>query len=147
MTLDSEITDKDRIKKKRSGCSCAVLGCFGLIVLMLLPIIGGFIYLSTLDEAVFGEKIIMVLKHPGFSEALRKGIQGHEELDADQKKVLLNFYDQLLNEYDKLPREKQKIIDRNIVIAFKKAMMDPQNFQNDPPEEFREILMILGFSE
>lgn len=144
-TEEIEITDKDRNKKKRSGCSCCLFGCFGLILLMLLPIIGGFVYLSTLDEAVFGEKIIMILKHPSFSEAIRKGIQENENLDTAQEKILLNFYDQLLSEYDKLPKEKQTIIDRNIVITIKKALMGPEDFRNNPPEEFREILKILGF--
>lgn len=134
-------------KKKRSGCSCLLMGCGALMALILLPVAAGFVALSMVSDEFYGEKIMLVLKHPAFMEGIKEGIEESSEMSEKEKKVLLNFYDQLVSEYDKLPPEKQQLIHKNMIVVIKKAVSNPQAFEKEPPKEFQEMIQILGYPE
>lgn len=135
------------LKKKRSGCSCLLTGCGALAALILLSIAAGFVALSMVSDEFYGEKIMVVLKHPVLMEGIKEGISGSSEMSEKEKKVLLNFYDQLVSEYDKLPPKKQQVIHKNMIVVIKKAVANPQAFEKEPPKEFQEMIQILGYPE
>ncbi len=131
-------------KKKGSGCSCFLIGCLIIIALVLIPIIGGSIYIITLDDLAWGSKIVGLIKHKRFSEGFKNGIKEADNLSNKQKQALIQFYDQFLTDYDSLSKENQEIIDRNIYIVIKKIIFEPEKFEEEPPKEFLEILSILN---
>ena len=134
-------------QKKKSGCSCLAIGCFALLAMILVPIVGGFVALSMLGDEFYGEKLMMVLKYPAFVEGVKEAVEENKEISKKEKKLLLNFYDQLVSEYDKLPAEKQQVIHKNLIVVIRKAATNPKLFEKEPPPEFNLIIQTLGYPE
>lgn len=137
-----EVTDKDRVKKKR-GCGCFLMGCFALIVLMSLPPIGFLVYLGTLSDADYGGYVVTLLKNPDVAKGVKESIEESPDLTPEQKAAVTQAYDALLTKYDKLPADKQDAVKRNIVAVVKKAVADPEGFAAEPPPELLDIFVTL----
>lgn len=138
-----EITDKERIKKKR-GCGCFLMGCFALVLLMSLPPIGFMIYLGTLSDADYGAFAVRIFKNPDVAIAVKEGIRDNNDLSPEEKSAITAAYDALLNKYDALPADKKDAVHRNIVAVVKKAIADPDGFAQEPPQELSDLLNTLG---
>jgi hypothetical protein len=150
-----EVTDKNNVsnyipkepKKNKSGCGCFAIGCFALILLFLLPIIGGGIYLYTLDEADLGSLVVKVAKHPHFVEGFKEEIMKNKDLPENQKVMLLGIYDNFLAKYDSLSQDKQEKVNKNVFIVLKKLLTETDKYENAPPPEFVELLAILSMDD
>lgn len=137
----------EKNKKRGSGCSCLAIGCVVLIVVLLLPVAAGFVALSLVDDAFYGEKIMLIIKQPAFVDGAREALEKNSKLSERKKKLLVNFYDQLISEYDRLPAEKQRVIHTNIVVVLRQALFNPDGFEKNPPPELKEMIQLLGYPE
>jgi hypothetical protein len=138
-----EITDKERIKKKR-GCGCFLMGCFALILLLSLPPIGFLVYLGTLSDSDYGAFAVQILENPDVAQAVKEALRDNNDLSSDEKAALTAAYDALLNKYDTLPADKKDAVNRNIVAVVRKALTDPDAFAKEPPQELSDLLNTLG---
>lgn len=129
--------------QKKSGCGCFMVGCLIILAVIFLPIIGGGIYIATMDDAEWGGKIVTVLKNPDFVQGFKNGIQESDKINPDQKKALIALYDKFLTDYDNLSPQQQETINKNIFIVVKKIFINPQNFNKEPPKELTEIISVL----
>lgn len=134
-------------KKRGSGCSCITIGCVALLALLLLPVAAGFVALSLVNDSFYGEKIMLIIKQPAFVDGAREALDKSDKLSARKKKLLINFYDQLISEYDRLPAEKQKVIHKNIVVVLRQALFNSDSFEKNPPPELKEMIQMLGYPE
>lgn len=145
---DQENIYRDQIpngeKKKSSGCGCFAIGCFMLILLCVLPFIGGGIYLASLDDEEWGGFVVDLLKNENFSSTFKVEIQKSTDMSNEQKTMVINLYDGFLKKYDSLPADKQDTIKKNVYVVIKKLFTDPKEFEQKPPAEFLEILTTLG---
>ena len=142
----SVITEEPVKTGKSKGCSCVLLGCLLVLFLGSLPFIGGGYFLSTIDDAVLGEKIIYVLKEPAFATGIKNGIKDLDNMSEGHKTAIIDSYDKFLQRYDQLSPEDQNIINKNIYVVIKKMFTDPEDFDARPPLEFIEILAVLHTS-
>ncbi|MBU0505834.1 MAG: hypothetical protein ABII18_08935 [bacterium] len=154
MTDILETTDKEfnnyipqEPKKNKSGCGCLAIGFFALILLFLLPIIGGGIYLYTLDDADIGSLVVKVAKHPSFVEGFKEEIMTNKELPENQKVMLLGIYDNFLAKYDSLSPDKKEKVNKNIFIVLKKLLTEADKYDKAPPPEFVELIAILSMDD
>lgn len=129
--------------EKKSGCGCFMVGCLILVALIVLPIVGGGIYIATLDDAEWGAKIVSVMRNPDFSEGFKKGISESDDISAQQRKALAALYDKFLADYDKLSPQQQETINKNIFAVIRKLFTDPKSFDKEPPKELMEIISTL----
>lgn len=132
-------------KKKSSGCGCVLMGCLGLLLLVVTPFIGGFIYLASLNDSDYGHVAMEVITYPEFAKGFKEGVQESKKMSDEDKKVFIALYDRLIDQYDKLPADKRTTIDKDIVTVIKKAYADPEGFGKTPPPELSEIMTIIGF--
>lgn len=131
-------------KKKSSGCGCFLFGCLGLLALIFVPIIGSFIYISSLSDAEWGGTVVNIVTNPDFAKEIKSSIRNNTDLSSSEKKAALDLYNKFLTDYENLPPQKQEVIKRNIFIVIKKMFTESDKFQKNPPKEFNEIIEVLG---
>lgn len=138
-----EITDKEKIKKKR-GCGCFLMGCFIVFLLCALPVIGGFVYLATLKDSDYGHLAMSVLKNEDFAKGIKEAIQESGDMSEQDKAAFVMLYDTLVAKYDSLPADKREAVDRDLVVVVRKAIANPDGFGKEPPQELLDIMTTLG---
>ncbi len=102
---------------KKSGCGCCLWGCFGLIVLAILFLVGGYFGLRYSTDLMFSDTTVsFVYKNYG-----RKKIE--EVLPANmtpaEKQRVLAQTDATLQEYLDLPSEAKSQMRKEAMIALK----------------------------
>lgn len=130
-------------KKSSSGCGCVFAGCFGLLLLILIPIISSVIFISTLDGSSVGEMIAGFASKPEYVKEFKDGINS-SSMTSDEKKIMLDLYDKFLIEYTNLTPEQKTLIHKDIFNLIKTIFSDLGTLDgSSPPPEFLEILNLL----
>lgn len=128
--------------KKKSGCGCLAIGCAVILVLILGPIIGAGVWVATMDDAEWGEKLISVTQMEGFGNGFKSAIQQNDKLTAEQKKALLDAYDKFATTYPNLPADKKQKVSENLFKLIKMAIFDSDKFEGDPPREMLDLIEV-----
>lgn len=129
--------------QNKSGVSCFLIGCLGLAALIVVPLVAIWIYFASLSDAELGAKIVGFLKNSEVQHGVKQGIREAEGLTQEQKKTIIMLYDKILTDHDKLPPQKQQVINKNVYVMTKKLFTEPKKYQDAPPPELFEILMVL----
>lgn len=129
--------------KKKSGCGCFLIGCFSLLALILLPIIGGVIYIYSLDDAEWGEILISGMQNDIVAEVVKEAINQDTKMTPDEKKAALAGYESLNSTYNALSADQKKKVNENLMKVIKMAFINPDALKQGPPPELLEIISIL----
>ncbi len=129
-------------KKSGCGCGCFLTGCLIFILLTVVPLIGGGIYVASLSEEDWGNKIIWLVKNKSFSAGFKNGIRNSNKMSEDEKKALIQVYEGIVESFDRLPPAQQTKVKKDIVIVIKTFIKHPDT--KTPPPEFQEILLLMN---
>ncbi|EKD52459.1 MAG: hypothetical protein ACD_62C00015G0004 [uncultured bacterium] len=138
---------QDPPKKKGSGCGCFLAGCLVLIALILLPIIGGTIYVYSWNASDWGSHIVNIISHPQLVSSFKKAINDSPSFTVEQKQSLTKAYDSFLTVHKSLSEEQKEKLQKDIYITLKKIIADPEQFNQSPPPELIEIFTLLGMDK
>lgn len=129
--------------RKKSGCGCFAIGCLVLVLLFSAPFVGVGIWVATMDDAEWGEKLVSITQMEGFSEGFKAAIQENPDINAEAKKAIIDAYDTFATKYPNLPEEKKKKISENLIKLIKRAIFSPDTLAGgNAPDELVEIVEI-----
>lgn len=142
-SYEQQMTDQSGAKPK-SGCGCFVAGCFGLLLLILVPFVGSIVYIASLDGSDAGQWIAQLATHEEFRKEFRNGINNNTELTQEQRTMLLGMYEKFLTNYDSMSNDEKQSLHRSIYDLTVKIITDGDNLKGSaPPQEFLDILKLL----
>lgn len=128
---------------KKSGLGCVLIGCLSLFLLITVPIVGGLIYVSSLDEADYGGAFVTLMHQDWFEEAVREGVKADSKKSEEEKAMLLKGYEVFTQEYDKLSDEKKVEVNTALGKLFKKLISGDiaasQNFEKEMGDIFKVL--------
>jgi hypothetical protein len=123
------------------GCGCFLSGCLILILMIVLPIVGGGVYFASLTNEQWGDKIMWLVKNPSFATGFKNGIQESKEMSDDEKKAFIQMYDELVENYDHLEPAQQAKVKQDLIVVIKAFIKDPDT--KTPPPELMDLMQIL----
>lgn len=123
------------------GCGCFLSGCLILIFLIFGPVIGGSVYLASLSDAEWGDKIIWLVKNKSFSDGFKNGIRESKGMTEDEKKIFIQTYEELVDNYDRLTPDQQHKVKDDLVKVFKAFLKNPD--AKTPPPELIDLMQLL----
>ena len=132
--------------KKRSGCSCLLIGCFAFLLVLASPFIGTYVYLATLDEEDAGEVAVWVIENREITQVIKDIVRSTNELSGPEKEKIIDLVYKIRSR-KKLDDATEEKMERNLARFSTLLFLKIGKKSTDDllqTEPYKELIKILG---